>query len=201
MTNQTYHHGDLKNALITAGLAVLSETGIEGLSLRKVAQRAGVSHTAPYNHFADKQALLAAISTAAQQQMFEMLTIAINHHRTSPDFLYEIAWETYQFAQEDPGRYRLMFSHTVEEEFDYPEFIATWQKNIMLLEEIVRICQECGQFADHDVKMMALHIWSTVHGFILLALERQLPPAYLEKYTIREMLMGVIRLLGCNELK
>src|SRR5256885_13631959 len=53
-----YHHGDLKNALIASGVDILSKEGVAGLSLRKVAQKAGVSHTAPYAHFTDKQALI-----------------------------------------------------------------------------------------------------------------------------------------------
>ncbi|HWZ19753.1 MAG TPA: helix-turn-helix domain-containing protein, partial [Ktedonobacteraceae bacterium] len=57
-----YHHGDLRNALIQAGLEILAEGGAQELDLRKVARRAGVSHAAPYRHFADKQALVAAIN-------------------------------------------------------------------------------------------------------------------------------------------
>ena len=63
MKSKTYHHGNLKEALISAGLEILSEKGMEGLSLRNVAKQIGVSHAAPYNHFHDKQALLAAMST------------------------------------------------------------------------------------------------------------------------------------------
>jgi AcrR family transcriptional regulator len=62
MTETTYHHGDLKNALIQAGMEILAEEGLGSLSLRKVAKQAGVSHAAPYAHFNDKQALIAAIS-------------------------------------------------------------------------------------------------------------------------------------------
>ena len=58
---KSYHHGDLKNALIKAGADILSKEGVSALSLRKVAHKAGVSHAAPYAHFADKQALIAAM--------------------------------------------------------------------------------------------------------------------------------------------
>jgi AcrR family transcriptional regulator len=66
MGNQkTYHHTDLKNTLISAGLAILAEDGISELNLRAVARRAEVSHTAPYRHFADKDALIVAMVFAA----------------------------------------------------------------------------------------------------------------------------------------
>src|SRR5690606_24649324 len=61
MAKEQYHHGDLKNALIRSGTELLAEEGVTSLSLRQVAARAGVSHSAPYAHFADKQALIAAI--------------------------------------------------------------------------------------------------------------------------------------------
>src|ERR1700681_1419981 len=65
-----YHHGDLRRAIIRAALEILSETQSLGFSLRELARRAGVSHNAPYKHFADKRELLAAVSAAG----FEMLT-------------------------------------------------------------------------------------------------------------------------------
>jgi AcrR family transcriptional regulator len=66
ISGKSYHHGDLKNTLIQAGIQVLAQTGVENFSLRKVAQAAGVRHSAPYAHFADKQSLIAAISSSGQ---------------------------------------------------------------------------------------------------------------------------------------
>ena len=63
MERQTYHHGDLKQALVSAGIKILKEEGVTALTLRSAARAAGVSHSAPYAHFTDKQSLLAAIST------------------------------------------------------------------------------------------------------------------------------------------
>src|SRR5882724_10802313 len=66
---KAYHHGDLRNALIEAGLELLSEGGASALDLRKVARKAGVSHAAPYRHFNDKQALIAAINTEGYHRL------------------------------------------------------------------------------------------------------------------------------------
>ena len=65
-----YHHGDLRRAIVKAALEILGETQSLEFSLRELARRAGVSHNAPYKHFADKRELLAAVSAAG----FEMLT-------------------------------------------------------------------------------------------------------------------------------
>src|SRR5713101_10130495 len=72
-----YHHGDLRNALIQAGLEMLSEGGAAALDLRKVAREAGVSHAAPYRHFADKQALIAAINEEGFRRLAERIQCAL----------------------------------------------------------------------------------------------------------------------------
>src|SRR6185436_14087899 len=98
MPRKKYHHGDLKNALIKAGVEILSKEGIEGLSLRKVAQRAGVSHNAPYSHFPDKQSLIAAISTEGFKQLYDELNVAVSTYINDPKRqLQEGAWAYVQF--------------------------------------------------------------------------------------------------------
>ena len=100
----SYHHGDLKNALIEAGADILSKDGVSALSLRKVAQKAGVSHAAPYAHFADKQALIAAISTEGYKQ-----TATSRSRRSAEQYradplrrLVEASWAYVQFALDEP---------------------------------------------------------------------------------------------------
>ena len=107
----SYHHGDLRNALVNIGVAMLAEEGVEALSLRGLARRAGVSHNAPYQHFADKDALLAAIA----EQGFGLLADAIESSQTDAgtDSFRErliAAGQGYvRFAIEHPHHFRLMF--------------------------------------------------------------------------------------------
>ena len=186
---KTYHHGNLKEALISAGLEILSQKGMEGLSLRNVAKRIGVSHAAPYNHFPDKQALLAAMSTAGHEQLHQTLLETFEKFKhDSTDLIIEIAWAYLQFAQQDPDRFKLMFSSALEEERNHPAFMEISGKSIALFEEIIVFCQSKGQLAGCDVKGIAIKLWSSVHGFTTLMLENQFPPQYLEQKDIKELL-------------
>jgi AcrR family transcriptional regulator len=193
MTSKTYHHGNLKAALISAGLEILSEQGIEGLNLRNVAKKIGVSHTASYNHFPDKQALLAAISTAGHEQLHQILldTFEKTKHSSS-HIISEIAWAYLQFALDNPAIFKLMFSGALEEERAHPEYVEISRENISLLEEIIIFCQNNGQLPEGMVEIMAIKLWSLVHGFALLMLENQFPTEYLQGQKLKGLLKGII---------
>ena len=96
----TYHHGDLRAALLRASAEVLEKEGISGLSLRDVARRAGVSHNAPYRHFPDRDALLAAMAAEG----FGLLSEQMRDHSGR-----EMGEAYVRFALEHPQRFRLMF--------------------------------------------------------------------------------------------
>ena len=186
---KTYHHGDLKNALIRAGVEILAEQGVGGLSLRQVALRAGVSHAAPYAHFADKQSLIAAISTDGFQRLYEKLADAANANRADPrQQLLETANAYLEFAADDPARFKVMFSGILEQEKDYPEFVEASQTNYELVVEIVQTCQAAGVLPPGPAERTAISIWATVHGLAALALERQIPHALLEQNSMRGLL-------------
>jgi AcrR family transcriptional regulator len=193
MTLDTYHHGNLKEALISAGLEILSKKGIESLSLRNVAKQIGVSHTAPYNHFRDKQDLLAAISAAGHKQFHIVLLETYQKFKNTPkDLITEIAWAYLQFALQNPDKFKLMFSGALEEEENHPEFEEITQKTINLFEEIIRFCQSNGALGEGNVYKIAITLWSSVHGFTMLVLEDQFPPNYLQDQNLKELLKAVI---------
>ena len=185
---KSYHHGDLKNALIKAGLEILAKDGVSGMSLRKVAKKAGVSHAAPYAHFADKQALIAAISTEGFRQLYDRVSVVAEENKINPSRqLVEAAWTYVQFAMDDRDRFKVMFSGVLEKEKEYPEFVMESQRNFQLVKMIIEANQVSGILRSGPSDLMALSAWGIVHGFVMLLLEGQIPHAILEQKNLREL--------------
>jgi AcrR family transcriptional regulator len=199
---KTYHHGDLKNALIKAGVDILAKEGVSGLSLRKVASKAGVSHSAPYAHFADKQALIAAISTEGFRQLYERVSTVAEEFKTKPSRqLVEVAWAYVQFAMDDRDRFKVMFSGILEKEREYPEFVAEAQRNFQLVKMIVEANQAAGVLRSGPSDLVALSGWGIIHGFVMLLLEGQISHTVLEQMSLRELVefqLGQIMVKGGN---
>jgi AcrR family transcriptional regulator len=186
----SYHHGDLKNALIQAGIEILSKEGVNALSLRKVARRAGVSHAAPYAHFADKQALVAAISTAGYRKLYDKVYDAAQNHRGDPmRQLIEGAWAYVEFALNDSAHFRITLSGVVEREKEYPDYVEISQKSFRLVVELVEACQKAGVLNEGPPDLMAASVWGLVHGFVSLVLENQISHTLLDRYSLKEMLI------------
>ena len=186
----SYHHGDLKNALIQAGIEILSREGVNGLSLRKVARKAGVSHAAPYAHFTDKQALVAAISTAGYEKLYDKVYDAVQHYQGDPlrQFV-EAAWAYVEFALTDPDHFKITLSGVVEKEKDYPAFVDISHKSFGLVVELVEAGQRAGILNEGPPDLVAVSVWGLVHGFVSLILEDQISHTLLERYSLKEMLI------------
>ena len=171
-----YHHGDLKKALIQAGIEILDEEGLHELSLRKAARRAGVSHSAPYAHFTDKQALVAAISTEGFRQLLAQLSAIYAQYQSDPArLLVESAWCYLQFGLGNPAQFKIMLSGVLEKEQDYPDLVAGSIACYRLLVTIAADCQAAGVLKPGSPEMSAITLWSLVHGLASLTLERQVP--------------------------
>jgi len=188
MPRKNYHHGDLKNALIKAGVEILSKEGIEGLSLRKVAQRAGVSHSAPYSHFPDKQSLIAAISTEGFNQLYAELDAAVLAYPKSPKKqLQQGALAYLQFALNNSDTFKIMFSGVLEKEKEYPAFVEISHRTFQRVVDVVRACQEAGIMRNTSSEMMAVAAWGQVHGIVSLALEGQISHTVVDGHAIHDM--------------
>ena len=188
MTSKKYHHGDLKNALTKAGIEILSEEGVSGLSLRKVAKRAGVSHSAPYAHFPDKQSLIAAISTEGFNQLYAELDAVVLKYATDPKRQLLGGTQVYnQFALSNPDTFKIMFSGVLEKEKEYPAFVEISRKTFERVVDIVRTCQSTKVLGPGSPEALAVSIWGQVHGIVSLMLEGQISHAVLDQYTVQDL--------------
>ena len=171
---QTYHHGDLRQALLTAALKILEKKDARSLSLREVARQAGVSHTAPYRHFEDKAALLAAIAQEGFIEFGNYLTSALtpNHPVKS---LKDIGVAYIRYALDHPTHFRVMFSSFPPDEPAGSELYIVSKSTFQILVDVIRAGQKAGVMKPGDPEFLALERWSTVHGLSMLLLDRMLP--------------------------
>jgi AcrR family transcriptional regulator len=172
-----YHHGDLRRSLIEAGLALVREGREWSFSLREVAKRAGVSHNAPYYHFADKRDLLIAVAVVGYETLTTRIAQAATSSEEAKSALFASGRAYIQFGLENPGLYQLMFSAALNGPDGRPKTVADAGAVTRAgLEEILRRGARAGVFSSSllrtsELKTAAFTAWSTVHGFTMLVIE------------------------------
>jgi AcrR family transcriptional regulator len=164
LPRQAYHHGDARNALLKAASGLLERVGAAGLSLRQVAERAGLSRQAPYNHFEDKEALLAELVRAGFERLADALAAA---GEPGQERALERAADAYiACAQRAPALFRMMFSRELVDLSRFPAAAAAGAAAFGKLVAIV------GSFAPAArVDELSLAAWSMVHGYATLCIE------------------------------
>jgi len=196
MARENYHHGDLKNALIQAGIEILAEEGVGGLTLRKAARKAGVSHAAPYAHFGDKQTLIAAIASDGHSKINERLRVVLENHAGDPlqQFLGAV-WAYMQFGLEAPAHYKITFSGSIQDEHVHPEFVEFSQRNMQLLKTIVERCREAGILDANgmDAELQAIGLWGLIHGLVTLTIQGQLPSNLMRRVGPEDMVIATLQ--------
>lgn len=190
----SYHHGDLKKTLVRVGLEVLAEDGVQALSLRKVARRAGVSHNAPYMHFADKEALLAAIAEEGFRRLEkEMCHAADATPGGSLAQLVAVSRGYVTFALGHPQHFAVMF--TDFREGDYPALNEAALGTFARLVETLTACQAAGVVRSGDPREMAAGVWAMMHGLATLLAAERLSPSILEPRPREDVSEGLLQLL------
>ncbi|MFE0777358.1 TetR/AcrR family transcriptional regulator [Streptomyces sp. NPDC058861] len=165
--NSTYHHGDLRAACLRAARELLEEDGSAGLSLRAVARRAGVSATAPYRHYADREALVSAVAAEGYRELAEDLTAA-RPAPSTPDDLAAVAVAYVRFALEHPALFRAMFAEPCDPTSE--ERVAATAAISAYVHGVVR---DAFPGVD-DPDALATTVWALVHGLAFLHLDGKL---------------------------
>ncbi|WP_326736618.1 TetR/AcrR family transcriptional regulator [Streptomyces sp. NBC_01022] len=165
-SDRTYHHGDLRRALLAAALDVIRTEGPAALSLRDLARRAGVSHAAPAHHFKDRTGLLTAIAAEGYGLFADALADA-------PD-LRERGVRYVRFATEHPAHFQVMFQPDLHRADD-PDLLAAKERATAELRAGVTELPAAGR--GDDARLAGVAAWSLAHGFATLLLSGNLSGA------------------------
>lgn len=169
-----YHHGDLRAALVAGGLELLKDRAADDLSLREVARHVGVSATAVYRHFPDKQALLYAMCKQGGEELGRV-QLQASEEAKGGRAGFEASGRAYiYFALENPGLYRLMMQTKPPLDEHAEQGAAVNSAMKLLQQNVADILPDNASELDH--KVGALHSWSLVHGISMLILDGLISP-------------------------
>ncbi|MCV9963214.1 TetR/AcrR family transcriptional regulator [Pararhizobium sp. BT-229] len=194
-----YHHGDLHRAIVVAALDVLSESQSTEFSLRELARRAGVSHNAPYKHFADKRDLLAAVSAVGFELLAQQMTDAMKHLDSPRERLAAMARAYVRGGVNNPALYRLMFGGYLSgQDSGRPaiEITAAEDMKALLVDAISD--GALGPIIPNtaanlpSVNGAILIFWSQMHGLTLLLVDRLVGPSEKAEELSESVLQGML---------
>ena len=174
--SQTYHHGDLHDALLKAAEVVLERDGVQGLTLRAAAREAGVSHAAPTHHFGDMTGLLSELAAVGFRRFGAVLREAGSQHSSAHARLDAMGTAYVSFARKHPDLFMLMF-RSERLDFDRPALKeAMLESNAALASGVGAQLGEAvtpGRLTLAQAAEM-VRAWSLVHGFAVLLLDHRL---------------------------
>ncbi|MCL2189978.1 MAG: TetR/AcrR family transcriptional regulator [Defluviitaleaceae bacterium] len=164
MSKKPYHHGDLRTAMIEQSISFINEHGAGALSLRKVAAACGVSHSAPYSHFANKDVLLAAIESHINDKFIAELEAAVKNDATTVQGLVKLGCAYVLFFLYNPQYYFFIFSRTGNTDGDAPEN-APYD---FFISYISQVFEEMDYPQEKWMKTATAH-WAMMHGLASMA--------------------------------
>jgi AcrR family transcriptional regulator len=191
--DSSYHHGNLHAALVKAAAAEIERGGYENVSLRELAGSVGVSRAAPYRHFADRRALLAAVAADGFERLTAIYCRAMESGKTPKDRLTAAGRGYLRFSAERPQMFRLMFVSDLSGGGTLPPDAALVKaagKCYLLFERIVAATLDDPE--DRAVKAAAIKIMSTGFGFALLRMNNRLKPFMYGPLTQSELVDAVL---------
>lgn len=173
MSTSSYHHGDLRNALLAAAERMIDADVRREFSLRELAREAGVSHAAPYKHFADRAGLVEELAVRWMSDFVAAQEAVVTRRDPRTDLL--AAGRAYvQWAVEHPSRFAVIFDPAVNQGPSRGALADLATRHSALLTTLVERAIE-GQVLDGPVERTARRLWATVHGLATLVIIGHVP--------------------------
>ena len=169
-----YHHGDLRSALIDAAIDLVQEEGVGALSLRALARRARVSHSAPYHHFRSKADLLAEVAAAGFDRLVKTIESEFQKYAADDHLgrLVAVGAGYLYFALQNASLFRLMFRPEMTSPEDHPGLRAAESRAFATLHDTLVACQVHGKVSSDSVLSMCMSCWATMHGLCMLWIDQ-----------------------------
>jgi len=187
---RAYHHGNLRAEILDAAIRELDSVPAEQLSLRAIARAVGVSQTAPYRHFSDKEALLAAMATRGYGQLLAELRAALaSAGDSSAAQLHALARAYVSYAAQHESLFKLMFGPLVQPGENLPELRDVSRQTLTLVQGILQRGMDSGEFRRQDVVYLANAAWAGIHGVATLRIDA---PSLFKKYVDLERQIRVL---------
>jgi len=169
--NSSYHHGNLRQTLLSAATQMIAENGIESLSLRKLAEKVGVSRTAAYHYFQDKNHLLCAIAADGFRRWQDSLDL-LNDQLEDLDKFEQYILGYINFATSNPEEYELMFGRCIWKQSKCtPELQEISRKTFQNQVDMIEQWQSIGLVSGDNPLRIAQVIWGTLHGIAKLFID------------------------------
>jgi AcrR family transcriptional regulator len=156
--------------------ATIAKGGVATLSMRQLSDQVGVSRTAPYRHFADKEALLAAVSEEGFKQLYAGFATALALESDTLTRFRRLGEVYIQFAIHHPTHYRLMFGQDVSGWQNYPSLAQAAEANFQGLVQLIKDCQAEQLMKVGQPEDLAYIVWAMVHGIASLIIDNQFQP-------------------------
>jgi AcrR family transcriptional regulator len=175
---RSYHHGDLRSALIAATSKMLERDGPEAISFRAIARAAGVSQTAPYNHFRSKEHLLATLAAAGFRDLEASQLAAAASAGTDEERIEALGRDYVRFACSRPQLYRLMFGVGVADWCAHPDLAQAKTASYQPVQQaLASRLATVGLANPESVATASIAAWALVHGLSMLLIDRAIGAA------------------------
>jgi AcrR family transcriptional regulator len=171
----SYHHGNLREQILKTAFELLDEEGIDAVGIRKIARLIEVAHSAPANHFKNKQALLVALAKESFRDLYSNIVKANPKDKENLRLaIHSFSNTVLEFGLKYPNRYKLLWRREyIDDENDETGIIME-----DIYTQLTSILSEQAKEKQVDVESQAIALWSLIHGYVLLRLDENLKVGY-----------------------